>query len=270
MGTEEVINEIGWILMLPYLLFFFFHILTRATLVCTPYFVTATILYTCGSIYMFATAHWNALPTIVWQYLFYQFFLPSLSLLMSINRFTAVIWWNQYSRIWKWKFFVLYSSIILVITLTLHYMFYKALFNCTYCVSNNRNLYRVFKTTVYITAFLVEVCAVLCRQKLKSKHTLDKYDVMLLMQSLLSTSCFLVNIGCNQVFDALAADNILKPIVQFISNCMFVMGFHLPCLYVFIKNKQLRYLLFKFYFINKFWKTEFTTVQVSALSQTYY
>uniref|UniRef100_A0A7E4W2Z0 7TM_GPCR_Srx domain-containing protein n=1 Tax=Panagrellus redivivus TaxID=6233 RepID=A0A7E4W2Z0_PANRE len=137
-------------------------------------------------------------------------------------------------------------------------------------MSNARNLYRVYKAAFYIISFCIDVSSVLYRQKLKSVHVLDKHDVMLLMQSWLSTSCFLVNIGCNQIYDIVPANSWLQTVALFVSNCTFISGYHLPCLYVFIKNKQLRHLLFKLYFIDRVCQKEFTTIQISNASQTFY
>uniref|UniRef100_A0A7E4W2G5 G_PROTEIN_RECEP_F1_2 domain-containing protein n=1 Tax=Panagrellus redivivus TaxID=6233 RepID=A0A7E4W2G5_PANRE len=193
-------------------------------------------MYMSGCIYMFTTAHWGVVPTTAYLYIYFQFFLPFLSLLMSINRFTAVICWNQYSHIWQWKFYVLYLLIIMVISSLLLHIFIYNLFGCSYCTANHRYLFRIFKTTAYIMAFGIEVCTVGYRQRIKNVHTFDKYDVMLLMQAWLSTSCFLINIGCNQIYDALPAGSFFQNVALFISNCAFVSGFHLPCLYTFVKK----------------------------------
>uniref|UniRef100_A0A7E4ZYD0 Serpentine receptor class gamma n=1 Tax=Panagrellus redivivus TaxID=6233 RepID=A0A7E4ZYD0_PANRE len=118
---EVIINFLGFILILPFDIFLIYHIITRHSILCSPYFVAMTINSIAGAMYMFYSAYLdlNENRFMRISYKFFQYFIPMLSLITSVNRFTAVIFWSHHDKIWKWKFLIIYLIAVFLIALAL-------------------------------------------------------------------------------------------------------------------------------------------------------
>uniref|UniRef100_A0A7E4VVT5 Serpentine receptor class gamma n=1 Tax=Panagrellus redivivus TaxID=6233 RepID=A0A7E4VVT5_PANRE len=165
----------------------------------------------------------NLLP---YQYL--QYFIPLLSIVAALNRFSAIVLWKFYDRIWTWNRLCIYIETVFlvsfIIVLTIHIDFQNL------PEFRNKTVARVFKASAYVIAFIFEVTAVIYRVHSKESGKIDKVDVTLLTQSVISTVCWLVNCACN-----IAGENFNYPIcLVTISDAMVFCGFVLPLLYLFM------------------------------------
>uniref|UniRef100_A0A7E4VUJ0 Serpentine receptor class gamma n=1 Tax=Panagrellus redivivus TaxID=6233 RepID=A0A7E4VUJ0_PANRE len=152
----------------------------------------------------------------------------------AINRFTAIVLWPSFNTIWKWKFFAVYSFTISGISLVLLLINHIDIFTLNELPSFKTYLQvsdRIFKAIVYIVAFAFEVGAVVYRLASHSSHQINKVDTTLLIQSFISTICWLINCICYVVWSYYSI-----PFMRAIVNIMVLSGFTLPLLYLFVSK----------------------------------
>uniref|UniRef100_A0A7E4V365 Serpentine receptor class gamma n=1 Tax=Panagrellus redivivus TaxID=6233 RepID=A0A7E4V365_PANRE len=266
--VEIIVNFVGAGIMVPFDIFLVYHLLIRHKLIFNIYFITMTIYSINGTLYMFFSAVLDvqAIYFMRRSYEFYQYFIPLLSVVMSFNRFTAIVIWPWHQKIWKYKFFIIYgiaiSAFSFFFMLVNHadllqiradpaYTLYFRLFD------------RVFKGSAYIVSLIFEMTAVIYRKVSKKTLEIDKVDITLLTQSVITTTCWLINCICNLIWFLYSVIGVIH-----VSNCFVVFGFVLPLAYLFSSNRKLRMLLLHFYFRGEYFKNNAvgTMVHISVQS----
>uniref|UniRef100_A0A7E4VTZ5 Serpentine receptor class gamma n=1 Tax=Panagrellus redivivus TaxID=6233 RepID=A0A7E4VTZ5_PANRE len=248
--VDFLLNLVGGIIMVPFDMFLVYYIVKRHKLLFTPYFVTLTLISVCGTLYMIFTAYLDLQEVLLLRliYSYFQYFIPLLSVIASLNRFSAIVLWAFYDRIWTWKRLCIYIAIISLVGMIFLLVIHIGILNvcCSYVFGANlRHFDRVFKATAYMIAFTFEVAAVIYRVNSKKSGEIDKVDITLLFQSIISTACWLINCGCN-----IASAIKFRFFLIVISDAMVLCGFVLPLVYLFASNRKLKVLLFDFYFNN--------------------
>uniref|UniRef100_A0A7E4ZYW2 Serpentine receptor class gamma n=1 Tax=Panagrellus redivivus TaxID=6233 RepID=A0A7E4ZYW2_PANRE len=132
--------------------------------------------------------------------------------------------WQRYKSLWSWRYFIIYCIIAILFTVALALILHIYLVETYVDYATVHFIDRIFKAGFYFAAFLFEISAVAFRVLMKHSHKLDKVDVSLLVQSLIATTCWVINVIMNHLMAVYG----FFAFLIFWSNVMVVCGFILP------------------------------------------
>uniref|UniRef100_A0A7E4VQI3 Serpentine receptor class gamma n=1 Tax=Panagrellus redivivus TaxID=6233 RepID=A0A7E4VQI3_PANRE len=233
------------IVMIPFDIFFGYHIAIKHKILFNAYFITYTAYLVNGTLYTFFAAYltlWeNNIIRIGYQ--FYQYFIPLLSVMMALNRFTAIVVWTWHKRIPKWTFFVINGICAIAISVMLLFVNHIGIFGIRGADDPviDKVFARGFKAAAYLASLIIEVVAVLYRKLSKKSQPINSFNMTLLIHSLISTVCWIINFVSNQMVKFYGIE-----IFDSISNVALFCGFVLPTVYLFIKIQGLHNTLIDF------------------------
>uniref|UniRef100_A0A7E4VHW3 Serpentine receptor class gamma n=1 Tax=Panagrellus redivivus TaxID=6233 RepID=A0A7E4VHW3_PANRE len=220
-------------IMIPIDVFLVYHVAIHYEFLFNAYFVTMTLYVVNGTVYFSCTFFGNLLEFadfLRWGHRFYQYFIPLLSVMMAINRFTAIVIMPG-KGFAKWTFFAVNLAFIFFISLTLLLFNYVGIFGINLSEYETYSKYfdRVFKAGAYVFSFMLEVLAITYRKLSKGTQQLDDLDRKLLIQNFYSTIPWLINCVSNQLLQTYR--NYIVLIV--ITNVMSCLGLMAPMVYLF-------------------------------------